>query len=217
MRVIGLTGGIASGKSLVSQQLAERGAVIIDADKVGWETYRQGTETYRVVVDAFGPEVVGADGEIDRRVLGAKVFADPEARRRLEEIVWPAIRRLTEERLSELRAEGVAAAVLEAAVLIEANWLDLVDEVWLVTVSPETARQRLVERNGLAPEQAGYWHDTGHAEVLHRLGFVARRKEGTHVFYRVDDPDVFSLCDLVCGGARERLRKDSQTLRAGGR
>ncbi|MDZ4278285.1 MAG: dephospho-CoA kinase [Dehalococcoidia bacterium] len=154
MRVIGLTGGIASGKSLVSQQLAERGAVIIDADKLGHEAYRQGTETRRAVVDAFGAGVVGAGGEIDRKALGARVFGDPEARRRLEEIVWPAIRRLTEERLAQLRAEDAGVAVLEAAVLIEADWVPLADEVWLVTVSPETARSRLMERNGLSPEQA---------------------------------------------------------------
>ncbi len=154
MLVIGLTGGIASGKSLVSQRLAERGAVIIDADKLGHETYRQGTETYRAVAEAFGPEVVGADGEIDRRALGAKVFADPEARRRLEEIVWPGIRRLAEQRLAELRQEAASVVVLEAAVLIEADWLPLVDEVWLVTASPETVRQRLTGRNGLTAEQA---------------------------------------------------------------
>ena len=154
MRVIGLTGGIASGKSLVSQQLAELGAVIIDADKLGHESYRHGTDTCRQVIDAFGKDVVGPDGEIDRRALGAKVFGDPEARRRLEAIVWPAIRRLAEERIAELRHEGAAIVVLEAAVLIEADWLDIVDEVWLVVASPETARRRLMERNGLTPEQA---------------------------------------------------------------
>ena len=154
MRVIGLTGGIASGKSLVSQQLIELGAVVIDADKLGHETYRKGTETYRAVVEAFGPDVVGPDGEIDRRALGAKVFGDPEARRRLEEIVWPAIRRLAAERLAGLREQSMPVVVLDAAVLIEANWLDLVDEVWLVEASPETVRQRLNARNGLTPEQA---------------------------------------------------------------
>ena len=154
MRVIGLTGGIASGKSLVSQQLVELGAVVIDADKVGHETYRQGTEAYRAVVEAFGRDVIGPDGEVDRRALGAKVFGDPEARRRLEEIVWPAIRRLAAARLAELRAEGVPVVVLEAAVLIEANWIDLVDEVWLVQAAPEAVRQRLGARNGLRPEQA---------------------------------------------------------------
>ena len=154
MRVIGLTGGIASGKSLVSQQLAELGAVIIDADKVGHETYRQGSEAYRAVVEAFGRDVVGADGEIDRRALGGKVFGDPEARRRLEEIVWPAIRQVVQQRLAGLRDQGTSVVVLEAAVLIEASWTDLVDEVWLVEASPETVRGRLADRNGLTAEQA---------------------------------------------------------------
>ena len=154
MRVIGLTGGIASGKSLVSQQLAERGAVVIDADKVGHEAYRQGTETFQAVVDAFGSDIVGADGEVDRKALGAKVFADPEARQRLEAIVWPAMRRMMEERLAELRAQNTDVAVLEAALLIEADWLPLADEVWLVTASPETARRRLMKRNGLTAEAA---------------------------------------------------------------
>ena len=148
MRAIGLTGGIASGKSLVTQQLAERGAAVIDADKVGHEAYRQGTDTFRAVVEAFGPDVVGPDGEIDRKALGGKVFADPEARRRLEEIVWPAMREMMEERLAELHAAGTDVAVLEAALLIEADWLPPVDEVWVVIASPETARQRLMERNG---------------------------------------------------------------------
>ena len=155
MRVIGLTGGIASGKSLVSQRLAELGALVIDADKLGHETYRQGTETYRAVIEAFGPEVVGPDGEIDRRALGAKVFGDPAARRKLEAVVWPAIRRLAQQRLDVLRREGTQVVVLEAAVLIEAGWTDIVDEVWLVVASPETARARLAGRNGLTAEQAG--------------------------------------------------------------
>ena len=155
MRVIGLTGGIAGGKSLVSQQLVERGAVVIDADKLGHEAYRKGSETFRAVVEAFGEEVVGGDGEIDRKALGAKVFAEPEARRRLEAIVWPAMRSMMEERLAELRAKHTSVAVLEAALLIEADWLPLVDEVWLVTASPETVRQRLAERNGMTAEQAG--------------------------------------------------------------
>jgi dephospho-CoA kinase len=154
MRVIGLTGGIASGKSLVSQRLAERGAVIIDADRLGHESYRKGTGTHRAVIEAFGADVAGPDGEVDRRALGGKVFGDPEARRRLESIVWPAIRRLAAERIEALGAQGTAVAILEAAVLIEADWLDLVDEVWLVVASPETARKRLMERNGLSPDQA---------------------------------------------------------------
>ena len=154
MRVIGLTGGIASGKSLVSQRLAERGATVIDADKLGHESYRRSTETYQALVKAFGQEVVGPDGEIDRRSLGAKVFGDEQARQRLQDIVWPAIRRLAVERIEALRGQGVPVVVLEAAVLIEADWLDLVDEVWLVITAPETARRRMMQRNGLPQEQA---------------------------------------------------------------
>ena len=82
------------------------------------------------------------------------MFADPEARQRLEAIVWPAMRRMMEERLTELRAQDTEIAVLEAALLIEADWLPLADEVWLVTASPETARQRLMKRNGLTAEAA---------------------------------------------------------------
>ncbi len=109
MRVIGLTGGIASGKSLVSQRLAERGAVVIDADKLGHESYRRGTETYEALVEAFGQGVVGANGEIDRPALGAKVFGDEVARRRLQAIVWPAIRRLATERSSATRGASSGA------------------------------------------------------------------------------------------------------------
>lgn len=152
--VIGLTGGIASGKSVVSQMLADHGALIIDADKVGHEAYRRGSGCYDAVVEAFGPDVVGADGEIDRKALGAKVFGDPAQRKRLEGIVWPWMRRTMDERLARLRAEGTPVVVLEAAVLIEADWIPITDQVWVVIVPPELARERVVARNGLTPEQA---------------------------------------------------------------
>ena len=154
MRVIGLTGGIASGKSLVTEQFAERGATVIDADKVGHASYLKGSETFRELVQAFGEEIVGADGEIDRKALGGKVFGDPAARRRLERIVWPAMRAMMEAQLETLRSEGAGIVVIEAAVLIEADWLPLVDEVWVVSASPATVRMRLLERNGLNEEQA---------------------------------------------------------------
>lgn len=152
--VIGLTGGIASGKSVVSGMLADLGAYVIDADKVGHEAYRRGSGCYDEVVADFGQDVVGADGEIDRRALGAKVFGDPARRQRLQDIVWPWMRRTMEERLDSLRREGVPVVVLEAAVLIEAGWQDLVDQVWVVTVGRDVARDRLMSRNGLTPEQA---------------------------------------------------------------
>lgn len=152
--VIGLTGGIAGGKSVVSQMLAEQGALVIDADKVGHEAYARGSGCYDAVVEAFGPDVAGPDGEIDRKALGGKVFGDPAQRKRLEGIVWPWMRQVMERRLAGLRAEGVPVVVLEAAVLIEADWIPIVDQVWLVEVSPDVARQRIMSRNGLTAEQA---------------------------------------------------------------
>jgi len=152
--VIGLTGGIASGKSVVSKMLAERGALVIDADKVGHEAYQQGSGCYEAVVEAFGPDVVGADGEIDRRALGGKVFGEPALRKRLEGIVWPWMRETMDKRLAQIRVEGTPVVVLEAAVLIEADWTPITDEVWVVMVAPEIARARVMERNGLTAEQA---------------------------------------------------------------
>jgi dephospho-CoA kinase len=152
--IIGLTGGIASGKSVVSSMLAEKGALIIDADKVGHEAYAPGSDCYRDVIAAFGEDIVAPDGQIDRRALGGKVFGDPVQRRRLEGIVWPWMRATMERRFDELREEGVPTVVLEAAVLLEADWTPLVDQVWVVIVSPEIARERIVARTGLAPEQA---------------------------------------------------------------
>jgi len=152
--VIGLTGGIASGKSVVSDMLREERALVIDADKVGHEAYARGSGCYDAVVAAFGPDVVGPDGEIDRKALGGKVFGDPAQRKRLEGIVWPWMRGVMEKRLAGHRSDGVPVVVLEAAVLIEADWTPIVDRVWLVKVSPDVARERLMARNGLTAEQA---------------------------------------------------------------
>jgi phosphopantetheine adenylyltransferase/dephospho-CoA kinase len=144
--VIGLTGGIAAGKSTVAQALGERGAHVIDADRLGHRAYEPGREAHRQVAEAFGAEVVAPDGTIDRKALGAKVFDRPAELERLTAIVWPEIRRLAEAEIAAARAEVV---VLEAAVLLEAGWEDLVDEIWVVVVEPEVAVARAVDRGGL--------------------------------------------------------------------
>lgn len=154
MHVIGLTGGIASGKSTVTRFFLDRGVPVIDADILGHRTYDPGTETFEAVVRAFGPELVAPDGTIDRKVLGARVFGKPEELKRLTDIVWPGIRKLASQALAEYEAAGNSVAVLEAAVLFEAGWEDLVDEVWVVVVEPELAVERLGARNGLDPEAA---------------------------------------------------------------
>jgi len=154
MRSIGLTGGIASGKSTVTQQLVQYGAAAIDADKLGHQTYEPGTDTFQQVVHAFGQDIVAPDGTIDRAKLGPKVFGQPDGMKRLTDIVWPGIRALAQAELQRLQQNGADIAVLEAAVLIEAQWQDLVDEVWVVAVSRDTAKQRLIARNNLSPEDA---------------------------------------------------------------
>ena len=154
MRSIGLTGGIASGKSTVSKILAERGAVLIDADLLGHQTYEPGSETFAQVVAEFGDEIVAEDGTIDRQALGGKVFGHSDGMGRLTGIVWPGIRALAAAELARLDEAGTAVAVLEAAVMIEAGWQDMVDEVWVVTAPPDAARERLMERNGLSAEDA---------------------------------------------------------------
>lgn len=154
MRVIGLTGGIAAGKSTVSETLRELGAVVIDADKVGHEAYQPGADAYQALVAHFGREIVADDGQIDRRKLGGIVFADPAQRQALQDIVWPRMKQMMRDRLAEYRAQDAKAVVIEAAVLIEAAWTDLVDEVWVVQVDVPVALSRLMSRNGLSEADA---------------------------------------------------------------
>ena len=149
MHTIGLTGGIASGKSTVVEFFREQGVPVIDADILGHRTYDPGTTTFAAVVAAFGDELVADDGTIDRRVLGGKVFGKPEELTRLTDIVWPGIRALASEELSTLEVGGNQLVVLEAAVLLEAGWEDMVDEIWVTTVDADIAVARLAERNGL--------------------------------------------------------------------
>lgn len=151
MVVIGLTGGIGTGKSEVSRILRELGATVIDADKVGHQVYRPGTDAWREVVAAFGEGILQPDGQIDRKRLGSIVFNNPQALARLNAIVHPRMYRAIEEHIRQLREQGVRAVVLEAAILIEAGWTPLVDEVWAVT-APEEVVVRRLESRGLSPE-----------------------------------------------------------------
>jgi dephospho-CoA kinase len=154
MLTVGLTGGIGSGKSTVAKILAELGAPSFDADKVGHEIYLPGSPAYRDVIAAFGDGIVASDGTIDRKKLGPIVFADPAQLRRLETIVHPRMFERMREMVAEMRAEGVTAPiVIEAAILIEARWQPLFDEIWLVVAPREKVIQRVEAERGLKPEQ----------------------------------------------------------------
>jgi len=156
MYVIGLTGGIGSGKSTVAKLLQAHGAAVLSADLVGHEVYQPGRPAWQELVDAFGREVVASDGTIDRKKLGGIVFADPNDQRplkRLNSITHPRMKGMMRERLAELQQQSVPIAVLEAALLFDADWDDLTDEVWVTVVPPEVAARRTAERGGLAVEQ----------------------------------------------------------------
>ncbi len=149
MFVIGLTGGIGTGKTQVSRLLEELGASIVNADLLGHEVYEPQSEGWHAVVNAFGEQIVSDNGEIDRRALGGIVFSDDSALQQLNAIMHPRIYDLADQRLKGLADQGVTTAVLEAALLIEAKWTPLVDDVW-VTISPEEdIIARLQERNNM--------------------------------------------------------------------
>ena len=154
MNVIGLTGGIGSGKSTVSQFLVELGAIIVDADKVGHEALKPGSEVWQQVVNEFGESIVVSSGAIDRAKLGELVFSNSEARARLNRIMHPPMYNTVKAKLEEYRRKGVKVVVLEAPLLLESGWTSLVNEVW-VTVAPEaTVLKRLRERSGLSEQEA---------------------------------------------------------------
>ena len=152
MHVIGLTGGIGTGKTSVADMLSELGAAVVDADKVGHEAYRPGADAWQAVVDAFGRGILTEDGEIDRKSLGAIVFGDPAELAKLNSIMHPRMYRMMEERLEELRSDGCKSAVIEAALLIEADWQPLTDEVWVVTAPEDDAVMRTATRSGLSED-----------------------------------------------------------------
>ena len=153
MFVIGLTGGIGTGKTVVSAILRRLGAEVLDADHMAHQVYRRGAGPWREIVDEFGEEVLAADGEIDRPKLGSVVFRDEGARHRLNRIVHPALQDDVEQRLSKLREQGMRVAVVEAAILFEAGWQTLFDEVWVTVVDEAAAASRTARRGRLSLEE----------------------------------------------------------------
>jgi len=158
MHVIGLTGGIGTGKSEVARILTNLGAVVINADRVGHEAYRPNSGIWREVVNAFGRKILQPNGDIDRKKLGAIVFSDPQKLAALNRIMHPRMARMVAEQIDRLKAEGVGVVVVEAAVLFEAGWDSLVDEVWVTDSPAAEVIRRIQARNGL-----------GEAEIRKRM------------------------------------------------
>lgn len=154
MFVLGITGGICSGKSTVSRLIRNRGIPMIDADVLGHQTYLPGTDCFKSLTSHFGSGIVAEDGTINRKALGFIVFSDKSKMDELNSIVWPEIRKLLQVELENYRSQGVNLVVVEAAVMIEAGWYDLMNEVWVAHVHENVAIHRLMVRNALTEEQA---------------------------------------------------------------
>lgn len=147
-KIIGLTGGIASGKSTVSALLRQAGIPVIDADQVARQVQRPGSVALDKLAAAFGPAIIAPDGSLNRQQLGQRVFDDPAARQELDRIVQPLIKDTIWQAVDNLRRQGVANVVLNVPLLFEAGYDTDCDLVVVVRVSPATELRRLMARNG---------------------------------------------------------------------
>ena len=154
MRIIGLTGGIASGKSTIARLLEKMGASVIDADQLSRDAVIPGSLALSEIAEEFGPSILNQDGTLNRAALGKIIFADPDSRHLLEAITHPAIASLARERLDSLERKGVEVAVYMAPLLVEAGVSGRVDEIWVVFVDTETQVMRLMARDGISREEA---------------------------------------------------------------
>ncbi|MGL5513703.1 MAG: dephospho-CoA kinase [Sporomusa sp.] len=154
MYLIGLTGGIASGKSTVSKMLSELGAYIVDADKITHEITEPGKPAWHDIVATFGQAITDSSGHINRKRLGTIIFADPKAKARLELITHPRIAEEAMIAVASAQKQGYKVIVLDAPLLIEAKWHTYVDAIWLVYINEKTQVIRLMLRDNCSYETA---------------------------------------------------------------
>lgn len=155
MITLGLTGGIACGKSTVSSYLRELGAPIVDADAIAIALAAKGQPIYNAFVEHFGPEIaLLEDGSLNRAAIGEMVFRDAEERRWMDSVTHPIIKGEVENHLRRLAEQGAEIAVIDVPLLFEVGWEDICDGVWVVSVSPQVQLERLIKRNGLSEQLA---------------------------------------------------------------
>ena len=151
--VIGLTGGIGSGKSEVARMLKLLGAHVIDADELGHQSYDPGSPEWRKVVERFGLDILSKDDKINRNKLAAIVFGNTQAMTALNDIVHPRIRSMAENKIRALNKTNADTIVVEAALLIEADWVSLVDRIWSMQSTAKRVIERLKRDRGLSEKQ----------------------------------------------------------------
>ncbi len=154
MKLVGLTGGIASGKSTVAKILQDLGAAIVNADDLAREVVLPGREAWKEIVASFGPEILQTDQNLDRQKLRRLIFNQPEARKRLESIIHPRVRALAEERIRQYGAAGYPVVVYEVPLLFEGKLQEWLQPVILVACNVETQIARLRKRDHLTPADA---------------------------------------------------------------
>ena len=152
--IIGITGGIGSGKSTVSRILSEHGAEIILADKIAREVVMPGMKAYNQIVRTFGRDILDEDGSINRKKLGDIVFSDPELLKKLNGFTHGAVAERISQKLDALRNEGTDFIVIEAVVPIQHGFLDIVDTVWVVIADEQIRKRRIIARNNYSEQEA---------------------------------------------------------------
>ena len=190
MKIIGLTGGIGSGKSTVARFLAELGAVVIDADKVGHEVLESDNQARQELIASFGRQIITPEGKIDRKKLSNLVFENPESLSCLNRITHPRIYEMVKARLEHYRQQGVDVVVVEAPLLIEAGWSSLVDEAWVTVALQATVIKRLRAGMGLS-----------RAEAMTRIHSQLSAKE------KVKHADVIINTDCSFAELKEKVSK----------
>jgi len=188
--VIGLTGGIGTGKSELSHILRDLGAVVIESDKVAHQSYEPGTTAHGLIVKLFGEDVLDGSGFIDRKSLGKIVFADTARRLKLEKIVWPATRELTLALLEKETVRGTRVVVVEVPKLFESGWDKLADVVWTVEAPQSVVIQRVERRSGMSE-----------SDTKARIAAQFTRQE------RVDRADIVIENDATLEDLRNQISK----------
>ncbi|MFC1917605.1 dephospho-CoA kinase [Chloroflexota bacterium] len=174
MRIIGLTGGIGTGKSTVARFLAELGATVIDVDEVGHQSLKPSCAAFHDIVTAFGKQILSPDGEINRAELGKIVFKNEATRKKLNGIIHPAMYEIVKKQIAEYRRQGVGIVVLDAPLLLDAGWGSLVNDVWVTVAREKTVLHRLQKRSGLSPAEVK-------ARIRAQLPAVEKVKHATAV------------------------------------
>lgn len=152
--IVGLTGGIATGKSTVSRMLSQRNFPVIDADIISREVVKPGKSAYKEIIEVFGEKILLSNGEIDRKTLGNIIFSDKNMRRRLNEIVHPAVRKKMLSERDKLVEAGEPLIILDIPLLFESKLTHLVEKVIVVYISEDTQLNRLRERDNISFQEA---------------------------------------------------------------